>query len=84
MQTLLISLVGFLRACFRSRAPLQAEILALRQQLVEPLGLELHLVNPYKTRAIASARIKHDQLDSRTLAVLLRLEGVAEAYIAPR
>jgi hypothetical protein len=26
--------------------------------LVEPLGLELHLVNPYRTRAIASARIK--------------------------
>ncbi|MCJ7503010.1 MAG: IS110 family transposase, partial [Acidobacteriia bacterium] len=52
--------------------------------LVEPLGLELHLVNPYKTRAIASARIKHDKLDSRTLAVLLRLEGIAEAYIAPR
>jgi transposase len=51
--------------------------------LVEPLGLELHLVNPYKTRAMASARIKHDKLDSRTLAVLLRLEGIAEAYIAP-
>ncbi len=35
--------------------------------VVEPLGLELHLVHPWKTRAIASARIKHDRLDSRIL-----------------
>jgi len=34
--------------------------------LIEPLGLELHLVCPYRTRAIASARIKHDRLDSRS------------------
>src|SRR6516225_4696345 len=40
--------------------------------LIEPLGLELHLVHPWKTRAIASARIKHDRLDSRILAELLR------------
>src|SRR3989449_10305689 len=29
--------------------------------VIEPLGLELHLVHPQKTRAIASARIKHDK-----------------------
>lgn len=52
--------------------------------LIEPLGLELHLVHPWKTRAIASARIKHDQLDSRILAELLRTGFVAEAWIAPR
>ena len=33
--------------------------------VMEPLGLELHLVHALKTRAIASARIKHDRLDSR-------------------
>jgi len=52
--------------------------------VVEPLGLELHLVHPWKTRAIASARIKHDQLDSRILAELLRTGFLAEAWIAPR
>jgi transposase len=52
--------------------------------VVEPLGLELHLVHPWKTRAIASARIKHDRLDSRVLAELLRTGFLAEAWIAPR
>lgn len=52
--------------------------------VVEPLGLELHLVHPLKTRAIASARIKHDKLDSRVLAELLRTGFLAEAWIAPR
>jgi transposase len=51
--------------------------------VVEPLGLELHLVHPWKTRAIASARIKHDRLDSRVLAELLRTGFLAEAWIAP-
>jgi len=52
--------------------------------LIEPLGFELHLVHPYKTRAIASARIKHDKLDSKILADLLRTNGSAPAWIAPR
>ena len=39
---------------------------------------------PYRTRAIASARIKHDRLDSRILAELLRTGFLAEAWIAPR
>jgi transposase len=51
--------------------------------VVEPLGLELHLVHPWKTRAIASARIKHDRLDSRVLAELLRTGFLAEAWSAP-
>ena len=52
--------------------------------VLEPLGLELHLVHPQKTRAIARARIKHDQLDSRILARLLHAGFIAEAWIAPR
>jgi transposase len=52
--------------------------------VVEPLGLELHLGHPWKTRAIASARIKHDKLDSRILAELLRTGFLAEAWIAPQ
>lgn len=50
---------------------------------IEPLGLELHLVHPQKTKAIASARIKHDKLDSRILARLLHAGYIAEAWIAP-
>jgi len=52
--------------------------------VMEPLGLELHPVHAWKTRAIASARIKHDRLDSRVLAELLRTGFLAEAWIAPR
>jgi transposase len=51
--------------------------------VIEPLGLELHLVHPQKTKAIASARIKHDKLDSRILARLLHAGFIAEAWIAP-
>ena len=51
--------------------------------VMEPLGFELHLVHPQKTKAIASARIKHDKLDSRILAQLLRAGFIAEAWIAP-
>ena len=51
--------------------------------VIEPLGLELHLVHPQKTKAIASARIKHDKLDSRILAQLLRAGFIAEAWVAP-
>jgi len=47
-------------------------------------GWQLHLVHALKTRAIASARIKHDRLDSRVLAELLRTAFLAEAWIAPR
>jgi transposase len=52
--------------------------------VIEPLGLELHLVHPQKTKAIASARIKHDKLDSRILARLLHSGFIAEAWIAPQ
>lgn len=51
--------------------------------VIEPLGLEVHRVHPQKTRAIASARIKHDPLDSRILARLLHAGFIAEAWIAP-
>lgn len=52
--------------------------------VIEPLGLELHLVHPQKTKAIAAARIKHDKLDSRILARLLHAGFIAEAWIAPQ
>ena len=41
----------------------------------------MKLSNPFKTRAIAGARIKTDKLDARTLAQLLRADLVAECYV---
>jgi transposase len=55
--------------------------------LAEPLedhGYELHLAHPLRTKAIASARVKTDAVDARTLAHLLRTDLLPEAYVAPR
>ena len=46
--------------------------------------LHLHLAHPYRTRAIAAARIKTDKIDSQILAHLLRTDLLPEAYLAPR
>ena len=50
----------------------------------EDAGYELHLAHPLRTKAIASARVKTDAVDARTLAHLLRTDLLPEAYIAPR
>src|SRR6266542_2641123 len=39
-------------------------------ELLEELGLEPHLVHPSRCKAIASARLKNDKVDARTLALL--------------
>jgi transposase len=39
--------------------------------LLEDEGAELHLAHPLRTKAIASARVKTDAVDARTLAHLL-------------
>jgi transposase len=41
-------------------------------ELLEDAGYELHLAHPLRTKAIASARVKTDAVDARTLAHLLR------------
>jgi transposase len=53
-------------------------------ELLEHEGRELHLAHPLRTKAIASARVKTDAVDARTLAHLLRADLLPEAYIAPR
>src|SRR3954453_14589154 len=53
-------------------------------ELLEAEGRELHLAHPLRTKAIASARVKTDAVDARTLAQLLRADLLPEAYIAPR
>lgn len=51
---------------------------------LEEHGVEVKLANPYKTKAIASARIKTDKLSTRILAHLLRADLIAECYVAPQ
>jgi transposase len=50
---------------------------------LEGLTEELVLAHPLKTRAIASARIKTDRIDSAMLAHLLRTDLVPRSYRAP-
>lgn len=52
--------------------------------LLDELGLEPHLAHPAACKAIASAKLKDDKLDARTLANLLRTDYLAEAWIAPK
>jgi transposase len=52
--------------------------------LLQEAGYELHLAHPLRTKAIASARVKTDAVDARTLAHLLRADLLPEAYVAPR
>lgn len=52
----------------------------LHDLLVEK-GIHVIISNPVKTKAIASARIKNDKLDSHMLAQLLRAELIATVYI---
>ncbi len=48
--------------------------------LLDEMGIDNRLCYPLKTKAIASARIKTDKLDSRILAHLSRMDFVPEAY----
>src|SRR2546430_11529579 len=52
--------------------------------VLQDAGYELHLAHPLRTKAIASARVKTDAVDARTLAHLLRTDLLPEAYVAPR
>ncbi len=52
-------------------------------ELLEDLDLEPHLAHPSGCKAIASARLKNDKVDARTLAHLLRTDLLAEAWLAP-
>jgi transposase len=52
--------------------------------VLQGAGYELHLAHPLRTKAIASARVKTDAVDAKTLAHLLRANLLPEAYIAPR
>lgn len=48
---------------------------------LEQRGYKVCLANPLKLKAIASAKIKNDKVDSETLAQLLRANLIPETYI---
>lgn len=52
--------------------------------ILEGLGYEVKLANPFRTRAIAEARKKTDVTDAETLADLLRANLIVESYIPPK
>jgi transposase len=47
-------------------------------------GLKVVISNPVKTKAIASARIKNDKLDSHMLAQLLRADLLATVHVSSK
>lgn len=51
---------------------------------LESLKIDVSLSNPLQTKAIASARIKNDKVDSKVLADLLRTNLLPRAYIQPQ
>jgi transposase len=51
---------------------------------LEKNGLDLHLVHPLKTKAIASNKLKNDKLDAKMLAKLLRGDMLVCSYVPPR
>ncbi|MFC6764198.1 IS110 family transposase [Natrinema soli] len=46
--------------------------------------MDVTLVNPKKTRVIAEASVKTDNIDAQMLAHLLRANLLAESYVPPR
>lgn len=52
-------------------------------ELLDSYAFEPHLVHPLACKAIASARLKNDKVDARTIAQLLRADILPEAWIAP-
>jgi len=52
--------------------------------LLQDLGADVKLAHPLYLKAIAYAKVKTDQVDAHTLAQLLRLNYIPEAFIYPR
>jgi transposase len=52
--------------------------------LLSEHGINVVISNPVKTKAIASARIKNDKLDSYMLAQLLRTDLIATVYVSSK
>lgn len=53
-------------------------------ELLQGMGMDVHLAHARSCKAIAYARLKNDRVDARTLAHLLRTDLLPEAWIAHR
>jgi len=51
---------------------------------LEKSGYDVRLAHPLKVKAIAEAKIKTDEIDSETLAHLLRVDLLPESYVPPK
>jgi len=51
--------------------------------LIENLGVDVHLAHPMEVKAISHSHIKTDKIDAGVLADLLRTNFLPEAYFAP-
>jgi transposase len=51
---------------------------------LEEAGYDVRLAHPLKVKVIAEAKIKTDEIDSETLAHLLRADLLPESYVPPR
>jgi transposase len=51
--------------------------------LLAEVGIGAHMAHPLATKAIATARVKNDSVDAKTLAHLLRTNLLHESWIAP-
>ena len=51
--------------------------------MLQSQGAQVVLSHPRRTRAIAAAKVKTDAIDARTLADLLRVGLLPQAYLAP-
>jgi transposase len=52
--------------------------------LLEKLGVEVHLAHPKRVKAIAFAKVKTDKIDAKVLADLLRSNMLPESYHSPK
>ena len=52
--------------------------------LLEERGIKVKLSHPLKTKAIASAKVKNDKIDSKVLAHLLRADLLPLPFVPPR
>ena len=50
--------------------------------LLMETGMDVRIANPLKTRLIAESKMKHDVLDARTLAELVKADFLPESYRA--
>ena len=52
--------------------------------LIQSLGINVHLAHPMKVKAIAFAKVKTDSIDAGVLCDLLRSDLLPEAYFSPK